>query len=333
VQKDLAAYLGVDPHDLFLRGNVTAAFNDFLFALPELGEGELVATGWEYGGIVGVARQWAKVRGMDFRLAPLAVRPEWTSAELAAAVAASLGPRTRVLLLSHVATATGALLPITEIALEAQKRGVITVVDGAHAVGALPFRIDALEGVDFYGGNFHKWFLGPEGTGFGWVAPRWKEKLLWKFGGWAHERPPPFYQGFGEGVAETCRRFFPGTIDRIPFLGLGEVLAFWEEHGHQRLRARQRALLDLVAAEVEALGWERLSPREASLLGPLVSFRRPAAWQGEATVLATRLYQEAKVQLALPVVQDIPLVRFSPGVYAGEEEIREAIRRLQHWRP
>lgn len=331
VQQRLAAFLGADPRHIFLRANVTAAFNDFLFALPAMPQGELVATGWEYGGILGAARQWAKVNGHGLRHSPLALKPDWTEDDLADAVEASLGPDTRVLLVSHVATGTGAILPVAKIAARARARGVVTVIDGAHAVGALPVSLAEMPEADFYAGNFHKWFLGPEGTGFGWVHPRWEDRLTWKFGGWASERPPGFYQGFGGGDLETCRRFFPGTIDRVPFLALGEVLSFWEAQGPDRLRARQRALLSLAAREAEALGWERVSPEDSALLGPLVAYKRPAGWGSEAAdtaALATRIYLEAGVQLALPVVQGTPLVRFSPGVYARDEEVSQGLARL-----
>ncbi len=329
VQKRLSGFLGADPHDLFLRSNVTAAFNDFLFALPALPMGEAVATGWEYGGILGAVRQWAKVNGHGLRHAALPLKTAWTESELLEAVMQSIGPDTRLLLISHVATGTGAVLPVAKIAEQARAQGVITVIDGAHAVGALPVNLKALGGADFYAGNFHKWFLGPEGTAFGWVHPRWEEKLVWKFGGWASERPPSFYQGFGEGRVETCRRFFPGTIDRIPFLALGETLSFWEKHGEEKIRARQRGLLGLASREAEALGWERLSPEDPDLLGPLVCYKRPGRWgEGESAALATRIYQEAAVQLALPVVQGVNLVRLSPGVYARDEEVAEGMKRL-----
>jgi isopenicillin-N epimerase len=333
VQKRLGGFLGADPHDLFLRNNVTSAFNDFVHALPPLSAGEVVATGWEYGGTTGLLRHWAKQRGLAFRDAPLALRTDWTSDELRDAVLGSIRPATRVLLISHVATATGAILPVGEISKAAHARGVITLIDGAHAVGALPVDLGRLE-ADFYGGNFHKWFLGPEGTGFGWVHPRWAERLDWKFGGWASELPPGFYQNFGDRRPETCRRFFPGTIDRVPFLGLGETLNFWEKQGPERLRARQTALRDLVHEEALGHGWEPLSPvLHREILGPVICYRRPAAWKGEASALATRLYYEAKVQLALPEAEGTLLVRFSPGVYATEDEVRRAFRALSSWKP
>jgi isopenicillin-N epimerase len=333
VQKRVAQFLGTTGEKIFLRNNVTAAFNDFLFALPKLGSGEVLSTGWEYGGTVGLAKHWAKQVGLQFRLHPLELRHDWTESALRDAVLASLRPDTKVLLVSHVSTGNGAILPVKEIASAARERGVITVIDGAHAIGAIPVHLDSLEGADFYGGNFHKWFLGPEGTGFGWVHPRWNGKLEWKFGGWASEAPPSFYQGFGDQDPETCRRFFPGTIDRIPFLGLGMSLSFWEKHGAEKIRAAQTRLRDLVASEAEALGWKRRSPRNPDLLGPLVAFSRPEEWgEAESASLATRIYLEANVQLALPVVQGEALVRFSPGIYAREHEVRQGISRLAAWR-
>jgi len=333
VQKRIAAFLGTTGENIFLRSNVTAAFNDFLFALPNPGPGEIVATGWEYGGTVGLAKHWASSVGLSFRFAPLELKEHWTESSLCEAVLASLKPETKVLVVSHVSTGNGAILPVKAIATGARARGVITVIDGAHAIGAIPVHLDSLHDADFYGGNFHKWFLGPEGTGFGWVHPRWKGKLPWKFGGWASESPPSFYQGFGDGDPETCRRFFPGTIDRIPFLGLGASLSFWEEHGIDKIRQRQTVLRDLVASEAEALGWQRRSPRDLALLGPLVAYKRPEVWgAGESTALANRLYFEARVQLALPNVQGEALVRFSPGIYAREDEVKQGLSRLAAWR-
>jgi len=189
IQKRLAEFLGSTGEKIFLRSNVTSAFNDFLFALPPLGAGEVLATGWEYGGTIGLAKYWAEERGLDFRFAPLALKEDWVESSLAEAVLSSITKSTKVLLISHVSTGNGAVLPVKAIALEARKKGVITVIDGAHAVGALPVHLDSLDAADFYGGNFHKWFLGPEGTGFGWIHPRWNGKLSWKFGGWASESP------------------------------------------------------------------------------------------------------------------------------------------------
>ena len=329
-QEGIGAFLGAEAEDLFLRSNITTALNDFLFALPLKGEGEILVTGMEYGATANLAKVRAEQAGWSFRAAPLPLGSGVTRGELAEAVLSAIGPATKLLVFSHVITGTGTILPLEEIGRAAQDRGITVVVDGAHAIGSLPLTLGALP-VDFYGGNLHKWFMGPKGTAFGWVHPRWRGRLEWRFGGWASFSKPAHYRDFG-GSAEAAKRLFPGTMDETPFAGLLETLAYWEEQGADALRSRQRQLRDLAAAAAVSLGWERVSPAQPELLGPLVSFRLPEAWRGSDSVsLATRIYREAKVQLALPVVQGEMLVRFSPGVYATNAEVEEGIERLRNF--
>jgi isopenicillin-N epimerase len=331
VQEELAAYFGADPRDLFLRANITAALNDFLFALPLPADGEILATGWEYGATANIAKWRAEQGGLSFRQATLPLRADWGPDTLRDAVLNEIRSQTRVLVLSHVATGTGTILPVAEIARAAAARGVITVVDGAHAVGALPLNFREFGDVDFYGGNFHKWFLGPTGTAFGWVHPKWKGRLHWRFGGWATYSIPAYYQDFGRGDEEAARRFLPGTVDTAPFCALSRLLTFWREAGAAALRARQAELRRRAAAAGEALGWERLTPTDPRLEGPLVAFRKPSHWNGSGSEIAIRLYQEFRVQVALPEVQGETLLRLSPGVYGSEGEVDAGMERLARY--
>lgn len=325
VQERMGAILGADPADLFLRSNVTEALNDFLFGLDIPGGGEFLVSGFEYGATAQLAKVRAEQRGFSYRTVALPVGSEVTGEALGRAVIDSFTAETRLLVISHVATGTGAILPVAEIAKAARDRGILTVVDGAHAVGSLALDISAL-GVDFYGGNFHKWFLAPRGTGFGWVNPALK--VDWKFGGWASFAKPAHYQGF-EGGDEAARRLFQGTMDAAPFRALLKVADFWAEHGWGALRARQNTLRDQAAVAAEKMGWERVSPRAARDLGPLVAFKLPSAWPKLSTVeLAVKIFRECRVQIALPVVQGEALVRLSPGVYSTAEEVAEGMERL-----
>jgi len=98
------------------------------------------------------------------------IDPDGGEEDLEAAVGAVSGPRTRLVLLSHVSWATGALLDVAGAVRAARPAGAAVVVDGAQSVGAIPVDVAAL-GVDAYAFPAHKWLLGPEGLGALWVAP------------------------------------------------------------------------------------------------------------------------------------------------------------------
>src|SRR5204863_4863032 len=97
-------------------------------------------------------------------------------AEIVAAATAAMSPRTRLLFFSHVLSPTGLVLPAKELCSEARRRGIISVVDGAHAPAMIPLNV-ADVGADFYTGNCHKWLLAPSGAGFLVVGPGNEDRL------------------------------------------------------------------------------------------------------------------------------------------------------------
>jgi isopenicillin-N epimerase len=71
---------------------------------------------------------------------------------------------TKVIAVSHITWSTGSRLPIRKLCKLARENGIITVIDGAHALGA--FNLDMTKlGCDFYATSGHKWLNGPPGTG------------------------------------------------------------------------------------------------------------------------------------------------------------------------
>ncbi|MET0988209.1 MAG: aminotransferase class V-fold PLP-dependent enzyme [Steroidobacteraceae bacterium] len=98
------------------------------------------------------------------------------AAESVGRLVSTVTPRTRVLAFSHVQYTDGTVMPVKELCQFARERGIVSVVDGAQALGMLNFQLREL-GCDLYAANFHKWMAGSPGTGFLYVRPELLERL------------------------------------------------------------------------------------------------------------------------------------------------------------
>ena len=86
------------------------------------------------------------------------------------AIVEAVGPRTRLAIVDHIAAESALVLPLADIAARLRAKGVAVMADGAHAPGAIAFRIADL-GVDWYVANLHKWMWVPRSSGILWATP------------------------------------------------------------------------------------------------------------------------------------------------------------------
>lgn len=332
VQTLLAKFLGAKPQNLFLRNNVTGAMNAFLLGsrAPQFQRGgEVLLSELEYGAVANIARFRAERVGMSVRVFSLPCsRKELeglTPGRLVEQIVRELKPETRILLLSHVMTANGLVLPLRELARETRARGVLLVIDGAHAPGALRLDFSELEDVDFYGGNLHKWMMCAEGTGFGWVPDRHRESLEPTEAGWTTFTTPPAFEGFGGGDRACARMLLSSSQNFSAWFAIEDGLRFWERVGFERILTHRRALREAFEHVFDAAsGLEKLSPPEGELRGPLVTYRLPDARAAEGYKLMQRLLRDEKLQIVTNVIRDRFCLRVSPALHNTEEEMERA---------
>jgi cysteine desulfurase/selenocysteine lyase len=154
-----------------------------------------------------------------------------------AAFEARLSPRTRLVAITHVANATGTVVPVKRVVELAHRHGARVLIDGSQAAPRLPVDAQAL-GCDFYAFTGHKVY-GPTGIGV-------------LYGRYDVLSSMPPYQGGGEMILhvsfekteyqEPPHRFEAGTPDIAGAIGLGIALDFIEELGRENILDHEEAL-------------------------------------------------------------------------------------------
>lgn len=328
VQCALADFFRANPNDLFLRSNVTLALNEFIQGIPLPQGGEIAYTDLEYGAIINACRLRAERENLKLRSIHLPLKLG-SPTEVIDLLTRELRPETSMLLVSHVMTGTGLTIPLSELARETRRRGILLVIDGAHGPGALPVHFDELEDVDFYGGNLHKWMMGPKGTAFGWTNPRHHHTLEPRGGGWPSFEKPEYFEEFGGGHRFTEKMALLGCHDFAPFFAIQDMLDFWKVNGEEAIRSRLTQLQQKLEFEMQAHApWRLLSPKQGPLRGPLLTWDLPDRLQAEGSKLLKKICVEHGLQIAITHFHNRFAVRISPHIYNTEDEIVRAAKIL-----
>jgi isopenicillin-N epimerase len=282
--------------------------------------GEILLTDHEYGAMHWCWERAAQRQGLTLRTFPLPVLPS-SPAEIVDAACAAMSSRTRLLFFSHVLSPTGMVLPAQQLCAEARRRGILTVVDGAHAPAFIPLSLDTI-GADYYGANCHKWLLAPTGSGFLYAAPGALDRLqpLQVSWGWRPDRSR-LDQRDEFGSTPRLRLFeFEGTRDPCPWLAIPSAIDFQAELGWERIRARIAELTAYVRRRLTGLaGLSPNTPEAPSMHGAMLSFRLPDGV--EAPVLRRRLWEEHRIEVPIVERPDGLLIRTSTHFYNTEAEV------------
>ena len=308
----VAAVLGTDPSHIALTHAATDGMNIATWAVDWRPGDRVVTTNLEHPGGLGALWVLRERLGVDLAIADIGAGRD--AAVALAAMDRAIVPGTRLVSLSHVTWATGARLPIREIAELAHSRGALVAVDGAQATGAIPIHVEEL-GADFYAVPGQKWLLGPEGIGALFCGSSVLDRPLITFAGYASFESMDL--AANGKLWPDARRFERSGLHLPSVIGFARSTAWismfvglpW---AHERIAQLAGAAAEMLA---EIPGVEVLTPREN--MAGLVTFKI-AGWKSTA---ALKELSQRTLCIARPI-PPLDAIRISVGFFNTGAELR-----------
>ena len=231
-----------------------------------------------------------------------------------------LGPRTKMVAITHMSNMLGTVVPIKEVVRLAHARGIPVLVDGAQ--GAVHLDVDVVDlDCDFYALTGHKLY-GPTGIG----------ALYGKHEHLAAMRP---FLGGGEMIREVFEdritygdpphKFEAGTPPIVQAIGLGAALEYVNSVGKTRLRAHEGGLIHYAQERLREINSLRILGT-AKDKGPILSFEMKGAHPHDVATVIDRagVAVRAGTHCVMPLLARYGLTascRASFALYNTREEV------------
>jgi cysteine desulfurase/selenocysteine lyase len=244
------------------------------------------------------------------------------------AVLDAIGPRTRLVAVTHTSNVLGTRVDVKAITSGAHALGVPVLVDGSQAAVHGPVDVADI-GCDFYAITGHKLY-GPSGSGAIFIRPERMDEM----------RP---FLGGGDMIREVTRdtvtyndppmKFEAGTPAIVPTIGLGVALEYLMGLGMDNIAAHEARLRDHAASRLEGLNWLTLQgrPRDRAAI---FSFTMAGAHAHDLSTILDRkgVAVRAGTHCAMPLMDFLGVTatcRASFGLYNTEDEVDRLVEALE----
>jgi cysteine desulfurase/selenocysteine lyase len=231
-----------------------------------------------------------------------------------------LGPRTRMVAVTHMSNALGTIVPVKDVVRLAHARGIPVLIDGSQAAVHLPIDVQDI-GCDFYAITGHKLY-GPTGIGA-------------LYGKYEHLAAMPPFNGGGEMIREVFEdritygdpphKFEAGTPPIVQAIGLGAAIDYVNMIGKPGIRAHEDALVAYAHERLGAINSLRIIG-QAKNKGAIVSFEMKGAHPHDVATIIDRsgVAVRAGTHCAMPLLARYGVTatcRASFAMYNTREEV------------
>ncbi|MCA0272561.1 MAG: cysteine desulfurase [Proteobacteria bacterium] len=325
----VARFLGApDPEEIVFTTGTTEGINlvSYGWAAPRLQAGDEI--------VLSLLEHHANIVPWHFLRERQGVVLKWVEPEADGAldpgkVIDAIGPKSKLVAVTHMSNVTGTLVDVAAICRGARAKGVPVLVDGSQGSVHRPVSIAEI-GCDFYAITGHKLY-GPSGSGAIWIS---KDRM--------REMRP--FMGGGDMIREVHRdsvtyadppmKFEAGTPGIVQQIGMGVALEYLMALGMENVAGHEAALRDYARQRLRGLNWLNLQG-DAPGKGAIFSFTLdgPAHAHDISTVLDQRgIAVRAGTHCAMPLLAHYGLTatcRASFGLYNTEAEVDALISGLE----
>lgn len=325
----IAKFLGVkDEDEIVMNTGTTMGINTvaYCWGMPNLQAGDEI--------ILSVMEHHANIVPWHFLRERQGIVIKWVDVDSTGyldpeAVIAAMGPKTKLVAVTHLSNVLGTVVDVKTICAAARERGIATLIDGSQAAVHMPVNVDDI-GCDFYAITGHKLY-GPSGSG----------AIYMKKARMAEMQP---FLGGGDMIREVHKdevtwndapmMFEAGTPGIVQQIGLGVALDYMMGIGMENIAAHEKKLRDYARTRLDGLNWLQVqgtTPDKAAIF----SFTLDGAAHAHdiSTILDKKgVAVRAGQHCTGPLMDHLGLTatcRASFGMYNTEEEVDKLVDALE----
>lgn len=313
----LATFVNTSADNLVFVDNATYAMNVVANSFVLEAGDEVLINDHEYGAVHRIWQRACDHVGAKLVCIQLPERFESTD-QIVDALLAGTTDNTRLLIVSHITSATALIMPIQQICDAFAKREIATCVDGPHAPAQVELSIDGLK-CDFYTASLHKWLCATLGSGFLYVNPKQQSKIQPPIKSWGRLLP---------AIPATWDEEFTwiGSRDPSPFLSVPAAIEFMNGIGLPDFRKRSRWLANYVEERLRDLfGTKPIGNRSDGWYGSMTHVPLPPGdWSG----LQAQLWEQIGIEVVIIGEKTKWFIRVSSHLYNNTTQLDTLVKAL-----
>ena len=326
-RKALSDFVDCHMDDVVFTPNPSTGLNTVIKSLDLKENDEILSTNHEYGAL---DKTWsfickktrAKYIQQNIKL-PLTSNKDFISE-----FTAGITDKTKVIFMSHVTSSTALIFPIKDICKIAKEKGILCIIDGAHAPAYINLSIKDID-PDVYVGACHKWMCSPKGVSFLYVKKQFQSKIDPLVISWGYEsQGTSLLPGNND---KTYKQFinyhqWQGTNDISAYLTIPNTINFLKEHNWLEVSKKCKKMNIWARDEINKLLSKKPLCSE-KFLGQMSSIYLD--FKDNAIKEQTNFYEKFKIQAPFIDWNNKTFIRISIQAYNNEQDIDKLLNAIR----